>query len=30
MALKLKLMYNDPEDFNGIEIIEEQNDRKSQ
>lgn len=25
MALKLKLMYNDPDDFNGIEIIEEQN-----
>jgi intein/homing endonuclease len=25
MPLKLKLMYNDPDDFNGIEIIEEQN-----
>jgi hypothetical protein len=25
MALKLKLMYNDPDDFNGIEIFEEQN-----
>jgi hypothetical protein len=25
MALKLKLMYNDPDNFNGIEIIEEQN-----
>ena len=25
MALKLKLMYNDPDDFNGIEIVEEQN-----
>lgn len=25
MALRLKLMYNDPDEFNGIEIIEEQN-----
>jgi hypothetical protein len=24
MALKLKLMYNDPDNFNGIEIVEEQ------
>jgi len=25
MAIALKLMYNDPDDFNGIEIVEEQN-----
>ena len=24
MAIKLKLMYNDPDNFNGIEVIEEQ------
>ena len=29
MALKLKLMYNDPDNFDGMEIVEEQSDLKT-